>query len=363
MKQIMTATALCAAALIGMGTGLGAADISAAESWNSSYGDDSGYGYSGDYSSNDTAPPPPTTEPVLNPVENPVFADIVEMYRKNVSENWTNYKGKTATGILNTKELDTVSSEWLTTYKDYPLSRVGYSIDNNHLFIFAGGSEIIESYSYDNGIITHLFSDTEKAIFYYKHIWINDNKGEYGLTSESGSTLEPISAFWEIQDGNLILTKAYKDFEYSSGMHIAKSFCAQPEMLEDGTITGEWEPCEEQMPMVTSLGRITSLSQVAPLTSEPVTEPTEPPAEPEPPLGDIDGTGTVNASDAANVLIAAAAIGASKDPGLTDAQRKAADVNSDTAINATDAAIILQYAAAVGAGHTDAQITDFVNKS
>lgn len=78
-------------------------------------------------------------------------------------------------------------------------------------------------------------------------------------------------------------------------------------------------------------------------------------------LGDIDGTGTVNASDAANVLIAAAAIGASKDPGLTDAQKKAADVNSDGSINATDAAIILQYAAYVGAGHTDAKITDFVH--
>jgi hypothetical protein len=77
-------------------------------------------------------------------------------------------------------------------------------------------------------------------------------------------------------------------------------------------------------------------------------------------LGDLDGDTTINASDAAKVLIAAAAIGANRDPGLTDAQKKAADVNSDTAINATDAAIILQYAAAVGAGQKDVQITDFV---
>lgn len=77
-------------------------------------------------------------------------------------------------------------------------------------------------------------------------------------------------------------------------------------------------------------------------------------------LGDIDGSGTINASDAANVLIAAAAIGAGNDPGLTDAQKKAADVNSDSSINATDAAIVLQYAAAVGAGQKDVKITDFV---
>lgn len=79
-------------------------------------------------------------------------------------------------------------------------------------------------------------------------------------------------------------------------------------------------------------------------------------------LGDIDGSGTVNASDAANVLIAAAAIGAGKDSGLTAAQKKAADVNGDGSINATDAAIILQYAAAVGAGQKNVKIQDFIRK-
>ena len=78
--------------------------------------------------------------------------------------------------------------------------------------------------------------------------------------------------------------------------------------------------------------------------------------------GDVDGSSTVNASDASVILIAAAAIGSGRGSTLTTAQKKAADVNSDGSINATDASIVLQYAAAVGAGHTDAKIEDFLGK-
>ncbi|MBR3629142.1 MAG: leucine-rich repeat protein [Oscillospiraceae bacterium] len=77
-------------------------------------------------------------------------------------------------------------------------------------------------------------------------------------------------------------------------------------------------------------------------------------------LGDIDDSGTINASDAANVLIAAAVIGAGKDPGLTDAQKKAADVNGDGATNASDAAIILQYAAYIGAGNPEMTLAEYM---
>ena len=76
-------------------------------------------------------------------------------------------------------------------------------------------------------------------------------------------------------------------------------------------------------------------------------------------LGDLNADDTVNASDAAQILIAAAAIGAGRDAGLTEAQKIAADVNSDETINASDAAIGLIYAAAAGAGQ-DVKLTDFV---
>lgn len=65
--------------------------------------------------------------------------------------------------------------------------------------------------------------------------------------------------------------------------------------------------------------------------------------------GDLNLDGAVNASDAANVLIAAAKLGAGKDSGLTENQLVAADINFDDIVNASDAAIILQRAAEAGA--------------
>ncbi|MCR4646728.1 MAG: serine hydrolase [Oscillospiraceae bacterium] len=70
-----------------------------------------------------------------------------------------------------------------------------------------------------------------------------------------------------------------------------------------------------------------------------------------PPLpGDIDYSTTVNASDAARVLIASAALGAGGTLGLSSRQQRAGDVNADGDVNASDAALILQYAALSGTG-------------
>ena len=77
-------------------------------------------------------------------------------------------------------------------------------------------------------------------------------------------------------------------------------------------------------------------------------------------LGDVTGDNLVNASDAAQILIAAAEIGAGNAPTLSAAQQKMADVDGNGTINALDAAIVLQYAAAVGAGDKDAKIEDFI---
>ena len=70
-------------------------------------------------------------------------------------------------------------------------------------------------------------------------------------------------------------------------------------------------------------------------------------------VGDLDSDNIVNASDAAKILIAAAAAGAGGDYGLTEAQMAAADLNGDNIVNASDAALVLIYAAYVGAGGTD----------
>ncbi|MBP0972473.1 MAG: leucine-rich repeat protein [Oscillospiraceae bacterium] len=86
----------------------------------------------------------------------------------------------------------------------------------------------------------------------------------------------------------------------------------------------------------------------------------EEPQETERALGNVNDDEIVNASDAAVILIAAAAMGAGGESSLNEAQMQAADVNKDENVNASDAAIVLIYAASVGAGNTDAKITDFV---
>ncbi len=69
-------------------------------------------------------------------------------------------------------------------------------------------------------------------------------------------------------------------------------------------------------------------------------------------LGDLNADSEVNASDAAMILVAAAAIGSGSDSGLTEMQKNAADLNKDSAFDAVDAALVLQYAAYSGSGGT-----------
>ncbi len=76
--------------------------------------------------------------------------------------------------------------------------------------------------------------------------------------------------------------------------------------------------------------------------------------------GDVSGNGEIDASDAADLLIALANIGAGEASGLTAAQEKAADVNGDGALDAGDAAVILQYTAYLGSGGTGT-MEEFLN--
>lgn len=78
-------------------------------------------------------------------------------------------------------------------------------------------------------------------------------------------------------------------------------------------------------------------------------------------LGDVNLDGSVDATDASLVLIAAAAVGAGQNSGLNDTQLRNADVNLDGAFDATDAAYILQYAATVGVGYTGTSDEFFAN--
>ncbi len=76
-----------------------------------------------------------------------------------------------------------------------------------------------------------------------------------------------------------------------------------------------------------------------------------------PGLGDANADGSVNASDAAQVLISAAKVGAGGEATVPNA---IGDVNTDDVTNASDAALILQYAAAVGASAFEGSIAEYL---
>lgn len=69
-------------------------------------------------------------------------------------------------------------------------------------------------------------------------------------------------------------------------------------------------------------------------------------------FGDLNTDGSVDASDAADILTVAAVMGSGVESDLTEAQLAAADINADDMIDVIDAALVLQYAAHIGAGTT-----------
>ncbi len=66
---------------------------------------------------------------------------------------------------------------------------------------------------------------------------------------------------------------------------------------------------------------------------------------------DVNGDGTVDATDAALILEAAGRLGAGEASGLTPEQEAIADADLDGAITATDAAIVSEFAALTGSGN------------
>ncbi len=76
------------------------------------------------------------------------------------------------------------------------------------------------------------------------------------------------------------------------------------------------------------------------------------PAAEIPVLGNLNGDDKVDASDAAMILTAAAAVGAGSASGLTAEQEENGDIDKGGSFNAADAAVILDYAAYTGSGGT-----------
>ncbi|MBO7474967.1 MAG: hypothetical protein J6U00_13400 [Ruminococcus sp.] len=79
-------------------------------------------------------------------------------------------------------------------------------------------------------------------------------------------------------------------------------------------------------------------------------------------IGDVNGDGTVDATDASAVLAAYASISSGQDCPLYSYQESAADLNGDNLVDAIDASLILSYYACVSAGDEEAILTDFLEQ-
>lgn len=69
-------------------------------------------------------------------------------------------------------------------------------------------------------------------------------------------------------------------------------------------------------------------------------------------LGDLDGDGHINASDATIILVAYSALSTNEETGLTAQQLEFADVNKDGSIDASDASAVLVYYSYASTGGT-----------
>lgn len=77
-------------------------------------------------------------------------------------------------------------------------------------------------------------------------------------------------------------------------------------------------------------------------------------------VGDMQSDGMIDTSDASEILIAIAEMGAGTDSRLTAMQLKEADVNGDGILSTSDASLILVYIAEAGVDPTVGTLTDYL---
>ncbi|MBP0973582.1 MAG: leucine-rich repeat protein, partial [Oscillospiraceae bacterium] len=276
-----------------------------------------------------------------------LYKDILDYFRKNIAEEWANYGdvGNATYGIVNNDKTELVSNLWLTTLRNEAYENVGYGFTDINgdgvqellIGILYNDAEfgkadnaatIIDAYTYWEDKVIHLCSGGAR---------VNYDLGQNGILEDAADgAVVQLTTRYELKDGALVPVECWKNDETNEEMPYAYS--DKPVLMDsDGDSYYEftdWTASTEE----NRLNNATKSFTIQPFDSKTDLK-----------LGDVNGDSTINASDAALILIAAASIGATNESGLTYAQEQAANINGDNAINASDAAIILQYAASVGA--------------
>lgn len=171
-----------------------------------------------------------------------------------------------------------------------------------------------------NEIFLDIYKEADDE-YAYKHLILPEGY-ELEISGFSSGTMSFEKAI--IENGGVTTISTITDIPVQNGS-------AYTEVIEDGvTVALEYDQENDVITDQTLTAEVTNVVTV----------------------GDLNSDGEINASDAAMILVVAAAVGSGSDSGLTTEQEIAADLNSDGGFNAVDAAIVLQYAAAVGSGYT-----------
>lgn len=274
-----------------------------------------------------------------------VYAPILDAMEQRLRDGFENYQDEddTSYGLL-LENPNTFSYLWYRGYSDLNLNTAGYAITD----LDGNGTEelVIGEIGEDGfGAIYDLYTSSEGKAY---HIASSGERDHFALTNRgtiveegSGSASNSIVIFHSIGSNKLEPIEGYSIDENVN--YKMKDYTVSE---DNTTYIYTWEKSDDTMedykyhPI-----KFTAFADRNAVSYD---------------LGDVNGDGIINAGDAAEVLIAAAAIGAGEAPDLSPAAKTAADVNSDGKIDASDATSILIYAAHVGAGETDVSILDFI---
>ncbi|MCR4646213.1 MAG: dockerin type I repeat-containing protein [Oscillospiraceae bacterium] len=221
-----------------------------------------------------SAPTQKPTQPATDPTEattepmdvEAAFKPLLDFFRKNVANGWKTYSGKTAEGILNSEDLDVISSKWLDECKDKGLDQVGYDYYDGVLSLTAEGIyRALDAYSISGDKIIHLCSAGDNTTYYFSGDLLEEVDLGDGASRQT---------MFEVNENGIFVPERsiMKD---KDGKHYVSETVT---VLEDGSYEYNWEEKSGAMPQRTF--KMTPLSENVEPTEVFGTDPTEPVTDP-----------------------------------------------------------------------------------
>lgn len=296
-----------------------------------------------------TAPPVVTTVPAVN-TEN-IYKDILDTFYENISTEWQNYTDSSVLFYgIDGKNTQNISYMWYQYNKNTPLSKTCYKIidinkDGTDELIVGTVNEYDESmkvldiYTAYNGKAVHIASSGERASLY-----ITDSMVK--ISGSSGASSSSVT-YYTIKD---ILLTAVEEYKFDNSENPEN-----PYFYSDTVTSSTLNSDGRFYYTFGNYVNITSSEYISQMSNEPLLDFTlfSNYSSYSLNLGDINGDGIIDASDASAILAEYAAASTGSDSLLNEAQKKAADINNDGLIDAGDASNVLAYYSYTSTGGTE----------